>query len=159
MKSFQLRCEMGNQFDIAAYSPNRELVLLVEVKWSKDSSQEGAVFFRRNLRNHGMLTDGPHFLLANRNNLFLWKGSSGPDAEPDFRGPAKPVLKKYLGDIAETEVGAGPESVELAFKLWLTDLARGSQLPDPESAADRMLVDSGLYQQIKGGEVRRESTE
>jgi hypothetical protein len=159
MKIVQLRHEMRNRFDIAAYSSAKELVLLVEVKWSKESSEEDAIFFRRNLRNHSILTDGPHFLLAYRNNLFLWKGSTSPDAQPDFRSPAKPVLRKYLGEIAETASGAGPESLELAFKLWLTDFARGSELPDPKSDADKMLVDSGLYQKIRGGEVRREAIE
>jgi hypothetical protein len=148
---------MTEAFDIAAYSPRRQLVLLAEVKWLKESSEENAVFFRRNLLSHSLLSDVPYFLLAYRNGFFLWKGSSDPGSSPDFRAPAKPVLKKYLGALAETERGPGPEGMESAVNLWLSELASGIQEPDLESEPDKMLVESGLYDQLKGGEVRRQS--
>ena len=149
------RIEMPNQFDFAAYSPARELVMLIEVKWSKDSSEEDAIFFRKNLRGNRILSDGPHFMLAYRNRLFLWKGSSAPDAKPDYASPAKPILKEYLGERTDAENEVGPETLEQAYKLWLIDLIRGSKVPDPKSDADNILVDSGVYARIKGGEIRR----
>jgi hypothetical protein len=156
VQNHQSRQEMGNQFDIAAYSPDRQLVLLAEVKWLKELTEEEAAFFRRNLLAHQLLTEVPYFLLAHRNAFFLWKGKGTPGNRPDFKAAAKPVLKKYLGDLADTGSGAGPESMELAVKLWLSDLASGIEQPDPNSEADKMLVDSGLLDSLKGGEVRRE---
>jgi hypothetical protein len=147
---------MQSRFDIAAYSPNRQLVLLAEVKWLKEASEENAIFFRRNLINNKLLPRIPYFLIAYRNALYLWKESTAADSPPDFKAAAKPVLKKYLGTVAENDPGPGPEGMETAVKLWLSDLASGVEDPDPQSAADKMLVDSGLYDQLKFGEVGRD---
>jgi hypothetical protein len=150
---------MRNEFDIVAYAPNRQLVLIAEVRWLKETSEENAAFFRRNLLSHGLLKESPYFLIAYRSAIFLWKGTSAPDARPDFKSPAKPVLRKYLGAMADTDQGPGPESMESAIKLWLSELASGIQEPDSNSEADSMLVTSGLYERLKGAELRREVLE
>jgi hypothetical protein len=159
MAILRKRIEMRTEFDIAGYSPTRELVLIAEVKWLKESSEENAVYFRRNLLSHRLLSEVPYFLLAYRSSFFLWRGASDPGASPDFKAPAKPVLKKYLGTFAESESGPGPESMESAVNLWLSELASGIQEPDPSSEPDKMILDSGLYDRIKGGEVRRQMLE
>ena len=147
---------MRNQFDIAAYSRHRQLVLLAEVNWVKESSEETAVLFRHDLISHQLLPQVPFFLLAYRNALFLWKEASRPDARPNFQAATRPVLKKYLGDLADSDTGPGPEGMESAVKLWLSDLASGIESPDARTDADKMLVDSGLYELIRHGEVHRD---
>ncbi len=147
---------MRNQFDIAAYSRDRQLILLAEVKWVKESSEDTAVFFRHNLLSHQLLPQVPFFLLAYRNALFLWKEASQSDARPNFQAATRPVLKKYLGGLADSDTGPGPEGMESAIKLWLSDLASGIESPDAGSDADKMLVDSGLYEMIRNGEVHRD---
>ena len=147
---------MQNQFDMTGYSPRNELILLVETKWSKDSSEQVAVAYRTNLIANDLLPRDPFFLLAYRNNLFLWREKAGDQAGPDYKSSAKPVLKKYLPSIPDPEKELGPESLEFAIKLWLADLASGYEQPDLNSEADKMLVDSGLFKRLKGGQIRRD---
>ena len=146
---------MRSQFDIAAFSRSRELVLLAEVKWQKENSEENAISFRKNPLKSGLLPAVPFFLIAYRSGLFLWKETSPPEAKPDYKAAAKPVLKKYLGNFADNEKVPGPESMESAIKLWLSDLANGFESPDSNSEPDKMLVASGLYDRIQNGEVRQ----
>ena len=157
MTSNHQRLEMRDRHDIAGYSPDRKLVLIADVKAGKKTSEENASFFRRNLLAHGLLSEVPYFLLAYKTQFFLWKGVRGPDARPDYQAAAKPVLEKYLGKIAEDERGPGSEGLEIAVKSWLSELASGIQVPAAQSAPDQMLVESGLYDCLKGGEVHSES--
>ncbi|HTU65770.1 MAG TPA: hypothetical protein VMF52_07465 [Steroidobacteraceae bacterium] len=146
---------MRGIYDIAVYSKSRQLVLLAEVKWVKESSEASATFFRKNLIANHLLPCEPHFLLAYRNEFFLWDAGSSADDPPRFRAPAKSVVKKYLSTVSSAEVAPGPESMESAVKLWLSELVSGIELPDASSEPDKMLVDSGLYEKIKNGEVTR----
>lgn len=146
---------MSGKFDIAAYSKTRQLVLLAEIHSLRESSEDAAVQFRMNLLTHNFLGEVPYFLIADRNSLFLWKQGSEPGKRPDFKSPAKPVLKKYLGNLADTNDRIGAESLDQAIRLWLTDLATEYEPPNPDSEADKMLVQSGLLACLKGGEIRR----
>jgi hypothetical protein len=91
--------------------------------------------------------------LAIPSRLFLWNTDGGKDAAPNFTADAQPVLRDYLGPIADQEGGPRGESLKLAIASWLGDLASKLRSPD-KSEADRMLVESGLLDKIKGGRVR-----
>jgi hypothetical protein len=67
---------MRNQYDIAAYSSDRQLVLIADIKAGKEISEENAAHFRRNLLAHGLLVEVPYFLLAYKTHFFLWKGAA-----------------------------------------------------------------------------------
>jgi hypothetical protein len=149
---------MRNQYDIAGYSFDRQLVLIADVKAGKETSEENAAHFRRNLLAHGLLAEVPYFLLAYKTQFFLWKGTRDADSRPDYKAAAKPVLEKYLGEIGESARGPGSESLEIAVKSWLSELASGVRAPDTLFAPDQMLVESGLFERLKGGEVLSEST-
>jgi hypothetical protein len=147
---------MRNQFDIAAYTPSNELILVAEVKGLKESDEGAATFFRRNLLAHGLLPVSAYFLLAYRTTLYLWSPKQSPEASPEYRAAAKPIFKRFLGDVAELPNGAGPQSLEFAIKAWLDESAREAKSDSLESDADRMIVRSGLLERLKGAEVRRE---
>lgn len=153
------RVGMRNEFDITGYSPDRKLVLVGEVKYLKETSDENATFFRRNLLSHGLLSSEPYFLLVYRTTLFLWKGHSAVEAKPDYIASMKPVLKKYLKTLSADDDAAGPETLEFATKTWLSDLASEVRSPDPKSEPDKVLIESGLYESLKGGDVRRQIVE
>jgi hypothetical protein len=145
---------MAVQADIVVESPDERRVLIVECKRTKDVSNEQAARWRRNYVAHGLDAHVPYFLLAFSSGLFLWRANTNIDAPPDFTAPAKPVLKRYLGPIADQVDGPIEESLEIAFSTWLSDLASGIRKPDADSEADQMLVDSGLLAKIKNGKLR-----
>ena len=150
------RHKMPGAFDISVYSRDRQLVLLAEIKWDKESSEQNATYYRRNLLSHGLLSSVPFFLLANRSTLNLWRGTASPDEAPTYTAAAKPIFKRYLGPLADDERGPGSESLQFALTRWLSEFADESRAPDQSSDADQMVINSGLAQQLKGGEVREE---
>jgi hypothetical protein len=147
---------MRSPTDIAVYSPDKQLILVVEVKGGKQSKSDAAAQLRRNLLVHGLLPSSPYFLLAYQTNLFLWRSGSDPIAPPLFMAPAKPVLQDYLRSVSGGERLVGEESLQLALVSWLSDLASDVRTPQPSSEADEMIVQSGLYDLIKNGEVKSE---
>jgi hypothetical protein len=145
---------MRLEYDIVVEAPDRTRVLVVECKRTKESSDVGATKWRRNLQVHGLNVDSEFFLLAFPTKLFLWKAGTPAHANPDFSAPSMPVLKRYLGRVADQPRAPLPESLEIAFSTWLSDLANGVRKPDASSEPERMLVQSGLLERIKGGRVR-----
>ena len=142
---------MAFQADIVIESPDRRRILIVECKRASDASREHAVRWRRNFVAHGLDSEIPYFLLVFPTGLFLWRANANVEAPPDFSAPARSVLQRYLGSIAEQPGGPLEESLEIAFSSWLNDLAHGVRQPDVHSEADQMLVASGLLERIRGG--------
>ena len=140
--------------DITIETRDRRRVLVVECKRGKETSPLKAAQWRRNYLAHGIHLDVPYFLLAFPTTFFLWRASRDANAAPDFTAPAKSVLSRYLGKIADRPDGPLEESLEIALSTWLNDLATGIRQPEPGSEADQMLVQSGLLAQIKDGVVR-----
>jgi hypothetical protein len=151
----QVSSTMAVQPDIVVETPDRRRVLVVECKRAKETSPSQAARWRRNYLVHGLDSGVPYFLLAFSTALFLWRENHDMNAEPDFTAPAKSILQRYLGAaIADRPGGPLEESLEIAFSTWLSDLANGIREPDVSSEADQMLVQSGLFAQIKDGVVR-----
>jgi hypothetical protein len=139
--------------DIVAYSPDHRRMLIVECKMSTETSSESAARLRRSLLQHGLLAETPFFLLAYPTGLFLWKGDAKVDEQPAFSAPAKPILRKYLGEAAKDDANLRGESLELALYSWLSDLVSGVRTPETGNEADQILVQSGLYEMIRRGQV------
>jgi hypothetical protein len=148
---------MRSGADIAVYSPEQRLELLVEVKKRKDASQEWAAEMRRNLVAHHLLPQATYFLLALPDHLFLWTDGSLPDVRiPDFKIKTSEALGRYIRKTSLKELSE--ESFGLIVKAWLSDLV-GSELT-PASAGPELqwLFQSGLYDRIKRGRVQLENS-
>jgi hypothetical protein len=144
---------MSTPLDIVVDSSTGRRILFVECKASRKSTPEDAAHVRRNLLSHSQLSADAFFLLAMPSRLYLWDKDRGLDAPPNFTADAQPVLRDYLGPIADQEGGPRGESLGLAIASWLGDLIANIRSSD-KTDADRMLVDSGLLERIKGGRVR-----
>ena len=145
---------MQPEYDIVVEAPDGARVLVVECKRAKESSNEGAVRWRRSFQANGPSLPSEFFLLAFPTRFFLWKADRLPDAFPDFSAPSKPVLKRYIRRVADQPGGPSSESLEIAVSTWLNDLASGTRPPDPSSEPEQLVVQSGLLKRIKGGTVR-----
>jgi hypothetical protein len=150
---------MPVQSDITVESPLRRTVLVVECKFERDGSPAVASRLRNRLLSDGYL-DVPaeaFFMLALPTNFHVWRPGVASEDPPSCSASAAPILRSYLGRIAEKIPWPGAEGMGLAVSAWLGDLAASIRKPDA-SDADQMLVNVGLYERLKGGSVRRELT-
>lgn len=145
---------MPFQYDIVVETADGTRALVVECKRMKVTSVTDAANVRRNLKAHARDLSPAFFMLASHTGIFLWRAEAAPDAQPEFNAPAKPVLKRYLGSVADRPGGPLPESLEIAISSWLSDLVSGIRAPDLDSEPERMVVESGLLAKIKDGLVR-----
>ena len=141
--------------DITVESRLRKTVLVVECKFEKDGSPAVASRLRNRLLSDGYL-DVPaeaFFMLALPTSFHIWKPGVASDDPPSCSASTAPILRSYLGRIAEQILWPGAEGMELTVSAWLSDLAASIREPDT-SEADQMIVDVGLYELLKGGSVR-----
>src|SRR5882757_7747345 len=138
--------------DIAVFSKNRRPVLVVEVRDNTMySTAESAAGLRRSLMSHQLVPDVPFLMLATPIQIFLWRGDAHPDAHPNYSAVAKPVLDSYGSRHRNREKPGRGGALEIVIFSWLSDLASGARALLPDSEVDRMLLNSGLYEQIQGG--------
>jgi hypothetical protein len=149
--------EMNTTPDIAVYSPDHRLQLIVEVKSTPEASSEWAAQFRASLLESGALPNAPYFILVFPQRLFLWRSGPTADVPPDYSASTSHVLREYLGSWAENSPHLGEESLEIAVSSWLRELTSTMRAPRPESDADHILMESGAYQAIRHGSVTSDS--
>jgi hypothetical protein len=152
--SRQQSMSMPGKYDIVIETSDRSRILVVECKRMSVTTPADAAHLRRSLQSYSGSLSSDYFMLALPNCLFLWKGDAHPDAPPEFSASAKPVLQSYLGTVADRPGGPRPQSLEIAISSWLGDLASSIRKPDPASEPERMMLDSGLFERLRGGIVK-----
>ncbi|MGI9065278.1 MAG: hypothetical protein ACR2HX_02590 [Pyrinomonadaceae bacterium] len=147
--------------DIAVYSPDKRLQLIVEVKKSpgiKIESRDWAKKIHRNLLAHGGIPSTPYFLIAILpDQLYLWKDNSPSslDKGPDYEIVAKDILQKYFDLLSTSLETASPHQLETLVSLWLKDLV---QSEPSDNRYMKWFYDSGLYEATKKGSVITEAS-
>ena len=141
--------------DIAVYSPDDQLKLIVEVKSYRNATDEWAAKLRRNLLGDGFIPASEFFLLVLPEYSYLWSRCESLDAIPaDYKFSTKDVLQ-LRGDAANPEK-LSSFGLELLTSSWLNALAV-SPLSKEEAPELDWVFDSGLYDSIKDGSVKVES--
>lgn len=144
--------------DIAVYSPDGHLQLVVEVKRIAGKSSEWAAQMRRNLIAHRLLPRCPFFLLASMDHFYLWKDSTIPDIIPaDYQADASEILERYLKASDIRRRTASGYSLEMAIASWLNEVVSSRPPTKPEREQFPLLYESGLYDSIWGGSVVTEA--
>jgi hypothetical protein len=142
--------------DVAVYSPDNRLQLVVEVKKrprTQTDLKEWASRVRRNLIAHSGIPSTAYFLLAVfPDTLFLWKNSDPFDIEkaPDYEAGVPDGLKAYFNELPSSPDSASGYHLEMVTTSWLRDLAKSARSNDPSL---QWAYDSGLYDAIKNGSV------
>jgi len=143
--------------DIAVFSKDRRPILVVEVRdGGTYSTVESAVGLRRSLMGHHLLPNVPFFMLATPIQIYLWVGDAAPKANPSYSADAGPVLNSYGSKHTDREKPRRGGALEIVMFSWLSDVASGTRPLSTDSAVDRMLLVSGLYEQIRGGSAEFE---
>ena len=141
--------------DIAVYSPDDRLKLIVEVKSYRNATDEWAAKVRRNLLADGFIPASEFFLLVLPEYSYLWRRCESLDAVPaDYKFSTEDVLQ-LRGDTANPD-RLSSFGLELLTSSWLNALAV-SQVSRGEVPELDWIFDSGLYDSIKDGSVKVES--
>lgn len=141
--------------DIMVSSPDGQHRLLVEVKTRKGQNEEWARQFRRNILAHSTTRDGAYFLLVLPETIYLWLPSSRLESGPDFTASTRDALGQYYEKSNADELGE--RALELVVTSWLSHLfsVTPSSAEDDGNRQD-WLLDSGLYEAVRGGHLERE---
>jgi len=140
---------MSTIADITVQTRLRRIVLMVECKFSRDASKAAAARVRdRLLDGYIEVPADSFFMLALGLNFHLWLPGTANDALPTFTADATPVLRPYLGRLADRLPWPGAEAMQISVFSWLAELARGVDEPGPFDA-EQMMVSSGLYDVMK----------
>ena len=146
---------MKQTADIAVYSPDNQLKLVVEVKGYRNATDEWAAKMRRNLLVDGFIPASEFFLLVLPEYSYLWRRSESLDAvQADYKFSTKEVLR-LRGDTANPD-NLSSFGLELLTSFWLNALAF-SKVSREEAPELDWAFDSGLYDSIKDGLVKVES--
>lgn len=146
---------MSTRWDLAAYSRENQLVLVVEVKSKLDTTPEWAARLRRNILAHGIFPNAPYFLMVFPDRFYLWAHSLA-DLEaiaPAYVIDARPILQPYLEQSGITTEQVSEQSLELIVASWLNELIHTKKPPDEVDHTWQWLVDSGLYYAVAGGSL------
>ncbi len=146
----------SERVDIAVYSKDDQLQLVVEVKSKTAATPDWAARMRRNLAAHLAIPNSPFFLLALPDRFYLWCRLPSPLAvvPPDYDVDPAPLLAPYVADGARSLRAMSEGGLTLAVSSWLTDVVVSD--PDAETAGSHQawLFTSGLYHAIAGGVVK-----
>src|SRR6185312_1790773 len=93
--------------DVAVYSPDKKLQLIVEVKKKPQRQiefREWAQRIHRNLLAHSGVPSTPFFLLALPDRLYLWTNNSSLnlDRSPDYEIQTTDILRSYFDRFSTT---------------------------------------------------------
>jgi hypothetical protein len=146
--------------DVAVYSPDGNLQLVVEIKNRPGASAEWVTQMRRNLLVHAVIPPSPYFLLVLPDFFYLWQDALSVHelAPPAYQIKAAEVLAPYLAPSTQSLTDLSEYSLELLVTSWLEDLV-GVELRRDTAGPDLpWLFDSGLYEAIRHGSVMVEAT-
>ena len=115
--------------DFAAYDREGRVVLLVEAKSRRGTSEHWAAQLRRNMLAHGILPWAKYFLIATPERMYLWKQEhpNPGDVPPEFTIDAAKIFQPYFQKLHQEPSNIGPEAFELLVLTWLTDIARSGE--------------------------------
>lgn len=139
--------------DFMLYDANSRLVLVAEVKATKNSGADWASKWRRNLAAHGNLPPAEYFLLVLPEHVYLWKDArSAREVAPDFVTETKSLLKRYLPPSKDDLLRLSESGLELAVRSWLNDITIRPPLPSV-AAENQLLKESGLADRVRQGSL------
>ena len=145
--------------DIAVYSPDRKLQLIVEIKNKLGASAEWVTRMRHNLLAHSFIPHTPYFLLVLPDFFYLWIDTTPVNnlAEPAYKIEATEVLAPYLESNQSLNDISG-YGLELLIMSWLEDIVRTELQRNTVDPSLQWLFDSGLYEAVTHGSVAIEAT-
>jgi hypothetical protein len=149
---------MPSQPDIAVYSADHQLQLVVEIKNLPSSDPKWAAKLHRNLLAHQAVPTSPFFLLVLPDHLYLWSGKRPKTSGlPNYQASTATALRKYLSEDPARSHSINGLGLELAVRSWLRDLTSEDSTDEDQSSTEQWVKESGLFEAVKQGSVRVEA--
>ena len=143
---------MALNADIIVYARDRRLALAVEITSLSEPIQD-VIATRRHLVMHPLFPRASFFLLVNPSSMFLWREETLSIAPPDYEVSADAVVNYLLGqESRKWEMTQG--ELEIIVLHWLGTIVNGLREADPASPPEQMLIESGLYELIRNGDLQ-----
>ncbi|WP_013320697.1 hypothetical protein [Gloeothece verrucosa] len=144
--------------DIAVYGNDKQLKLVIEVKARRGTTRDWAAKLRRNLYVNQFIPEVPFYLIALPDQFYLWKNIQNPNEVvlPDYQVNPQPFLSPYYSLTEWNETKFFHTTFELIMMSWLNQIIN---LETPETLDfiyQDWLLNSGLYEAIRGGEAKLE---
>jgi hypothetical protein len=137
--------------DIAVFSSDYSLQLIIEIKTKKNASIEWASQYRHNLFVHNELPKSPYFMFVLPDQIFVWTNAIIDfDRKPDYQLETTAVLGTSLASELPSISQFG---LALITRAWLYLLTMSDLSPRELEPHQQWLIESGLYQAIKRGSV------
>ena len=147
---------MTPEADIVVRSPNGDIALIIEVKSKAQATDGWAAKLRRNLVAHSMIPASAYFLLALPDYFYLWKPQADIEAvNADYKVPADDAVTEYLHDVNLKDLSS--LSLELLLSAWVSNLIESNITEETEPKL-AWLINSGLFESIKGGSIQAHAT-
>ena len=108
--------------DLVGYDSQGRVCLLAEVKGRKETTAAWASEFRRNLLD-GDHTGAPLFVIAARDNIYVWLRRAAGASAPQYVLDAQQVLDVYLSKVSLAPEEIRGETFKFVVLSWLRDLA------------------------------------
>jgi len=146
--------------DLIAYRPDGSVVLLVEVKSLRGTSETWAAKLRRDMLSHGALPNAQFFLIATPDRIYGWHQQDLPPSEvpPQFLLDGSKTLEPYFQKFKQNPDKISPGAFELLVLTWLTDVARTSVEMKDEDPSFEPLVASGLLLSLSHAQIEMNSS-
>ena len=140
---------MSFQPEIVVDSLYRRTILTVECIASTDESAEEAVRLRDTLLPEDIEIDDCFFILARISVINLWMPGTARGAFPHYTASVLPVLRKHAREDIHDLDRAG---LRHCMARWLKTFSSWQEAGTSET--ERMIIDSGLCEKLRGGYVR-----
>jgi hypothetical protein len=135
--------------EIVVDSLYRRTVLTVECIASTGESAEEAVRLRDTLLPEEIEIDDCFFILARISVINLWMPGAARGALPRYTASALPILRAHAHEeIHDMDRGG----LRRCMARWLKTFRNWEE--EGTSETDRMIIDSGLCERLRGGDVR-----
>jgi hypothetical protein len=147
------------QADVIILGRDNSLQLIVEAKNRLNTPAQWAIEYRRNLFKYDAIEDSPFFMVAFPDKIFLWKNSrhTNPLAHPDYEVDATKMLSAYVGGDTERLHRLANPIFKFLVDAWLGGVISFG-IENREDRADYdWMVESGLYEAIRDGEIEYEA--
>jgi len=141
--------------DFGVYSPYSPLIVAVEFEFNPEATAAYAAEYRQILLDDEFTPPhAPYLLMPSMKEVFLWRRETARGALPDYVAPATPVLQHYAPVLSYDGTWWSRNAITVPFRRWLNALVTMQRVPAYDFEPDRILVESGVYEQIHHGQLR-----
>lgn len=140
--------------DFQLYDRMRQLLLVCEVKATRNENAHWAAQYRHNLLVNELVPNAPFFLMVLSTYTYLWKGSSAKsDSPPDDEGRTFELLRPYLPSSYRSTDDLSEAALEFAVASLLDNFTDAEHRELCSIDAKRLLYSSGLAERAQQGSM------